>query len=68
LREWLAGDGEADLEDVVLLVASELVTNAVFHARTGLRLSYAADKSSVEIGVLLRRGRPRQRSCAPTAA
>lgn len=51
LRAWLVADGATGLEERVLLVASELVTNAAIHARTPLRLSYAASSSSVEVGV-----------------
>jgi hypothetical protein len=42
LRAWLAHDQLRQLDAEVLLVASELVTNAVLHARTNLELSYAA--------------------------
>lgn len=52
LRHWLSEDGVTGLEDRVLLVASELVTNAALHAGTRLQLSYRADSSTVEIGVL----------------
>jgi anti-sigma regulatory factor (Ser/Thr protein kinase) len=43
--------GDRGLEDQILLVASELVTNAVVHARTRLEVSFAADARRVEVGV-----------------
>jgi anti-sigma regulatory factor (Ser/Thr protein kinase) len=51
LRAWLALDDLRQLDAEVLIVASELVTNAVLHARTTLELSYAAEDSNVEVGV-----------------
>jgi anti-sigma regulatory factor (Ser/Thr protein kinase) len=51
LRSWLARDDLHKLDAEVLLVASELVTNAVLHARTNLELSYAADEGNIEVGV-----------------
>jgi anti-sigma regulatory factor (Ser/Thr protein kinase) len=51
LRSWLAGDDLRKLDAEVLLVASELVTNAVLHARTNLELSYTADGQNIEVAV-----------------
>jgi anti-sigma regulatory factor (Ser/Thr protein kinase) len=51
LRQWLAGDDLRQLDAEVLIVVSELVTNAVLHARTTLELTYEADESNVEVGV-----------------
>jgi anti-sigma regulatory factor (Ser/Thr protein kinase) len=39
------------VEDRVVLVVSELVTNAVVHARTTLEVWFAADDRSVAVGV-----------------
>lgn len=51
LKTWLARDELCRLDTEVLIVASELVTNAVLHARTNLELSYAYDHANVEVGV-----------------
>jgi anti-sigma regulatory factor (Ser/Thr protein kinase) len=51
LRGWLGSDGLCELEDEVLLVASELVTNAAVHAATAMELSYGRDQTTVEVGV-----------------
>jgi anti-sigma regulatory factor (Ser/Thr protein kinase) len=51
LRAWLVRDGLENLEDDILLAASELVANAVVHARTTLIVSYAADEEQVELAV-----------------
>src|SRR5690242_4623080 len=51
LRAWLAGDGLHKLEDEVVLVASELVTNALVHVGTAMELTYAALHGRVEIAI-----------------
>jgi anti-sigma regulatory factor (Ser/Thr protein kinase) len=51
LRAWLAHDDLRHVEAEVLLVASELVANAVVHAHTALQLSYRAEDGSVQVGV-----------------
>jgi len=54
LGRWLAKDSLdslAGLEDKVLLVTSELVTNAVVHASTAVQLSYWANGWRIEVGV-----------------
>ncbi len=51
LRAWLAHDDLRDVEAEVLLVASELVANAVVHAHTALQLSYRAEDGNVQVGV-----------------
>jgi anti-sigma regulatory factor (Ser/Thr protein kinase) len=71
LRAWLALDDLRQLDAEVLIVASELVTNAVLHARTTLELSYAADDSNVEVGVRdldVRPWRPAVSAPAPVPA
>jgi anti-sigma regulatory factor (Ser/Thr protein kinase) len=65
LRAWLARDDLRQIDTEVLLVASELVTNAVLHARTALELSYAADEKNVEVGVRDHDARPLQPLAAP---
>jgi anti-sigma regulatory factor (Ser/Thr protein kinase) len=66
LRAWLARDDLRQIDTEVLLVASELVTNAVLHARTALELSYAADEKNVEVGVRDHDARPLQPLAAPS--
>jgi anti-sigma regulatory factor (Ser/Thr protein kinase) len=54
LRDWMAHEDLAEvngLEDRVLLVVSELVTNAVVHARTRLEVWFAADDRTVAVVV-----------------
>jgi anti-sigma regulatory factor (Ser/Thr protein kinase) len=54
IRAWLADEsltGDDWLQDRIVLVTSELVTNAVVHARTRLELRFAADARSAEVGV-----------------
>jgi anti-sigma regulatory factor (Ser/Thr protein kinase) len=51
LKAWLDHDHLRQLDAEVLLVASELVTNAVLHARTNLELSYVADEGNIEVCV-----------------
>lgn len=51
LRAWLADDDLRHVEAEVLLVASELVANAVVHARTALQLSYRAEDGNILVGV-----------------
>ena len=51
LRAWLAHDHLRHVEAEVLLVASELVANAVVHAHTAVELSYQADEDHVQVGV-----------------
>jgi anti-sigma regulatory factor (Ser/Thr protein kinase) len=62
------GDGPADVDTASLLV-SEVVTNAILHARTTVTLTVEVDDQVVRITV--RDGspvRPRLRSFAPTSA
>jgi anti-sigma regulatory factor (Ser/Thr protein kinase) len=47
LDEW----GLPQLRDSALLLVSELVTNAVLHARTEIRLDVSRDKGGVRISV-----------------
>jgi anti-sigma regulatory factor (Ser/Thr protein kinase) len=61
----LEGDGLARLQDDVLLVAGELVTNAVVHAATEIELSYHLDASALEVGVSDRNPRPPRLSRGP---
>lgn len=68
LRAWLAGDDLRQLDAEVLIVASELVTNAVLHARTTLELSYEADESNVEVVVRDLDVRPWRPRVSPSAA
>jgi anti-sigma regulatory factor (Ser/Thr protein kinase) len=51
LRSWLGRDHLGRIEDDVLLAASELVANAVVHARTTLELSYSSNDAAIEIAV-----------------
>jgi anti-sigma regulatory factor (Ser/Thr protein kinase) len=66
LRAWLAGDDLHQLDLEVLLVASELVTNAVLHARTDLELSYDAEEGRVEVGVRDHDARPLRPTLPPS--
>jgi anti-sigma regulatory factor (Ser/Thr protein kinase) len=67
LRAWLAGDDLRQLDAEILIVASELVTNAVLHARTTLELSYEADDSNIEVGVRDLDVRPWRPTLSPPA-
>jgi anti-sigma regulatory factor (Ser/Thr protein kinase) len=51
LRLWLQTDGLGGVPDDVLLVVSELVSNAVIHAASTIELSYRAGDSMLEVGV-----------------
>jgi hypothetical protein len=51
VRRYLGEVGRPDLSDGVLLVASELVANAVMHARTELWLSVELDGDGVRVAV-----------------
>jgi anti-sigma regulatory factor (Ser/Thr protein kinase) len=51
VRAWLAAEGLEEFQEPVLVVVSELVTNAVVHARTELAVSFAADERGFEVGV-----------------
>ena len=51
LRQVLPDAAEPDLIDVILLLATELVTNAVIHARTSVHIQLAVDDSRVRIEV-----------------
>jgi anti-sigma regulatory factor (Ser/Thr protein kinase) len=51
LRQVLPDEAEPDLTDVILLLVTELVTNAVVHARTPVRVLVAIDGSRVRIDV-----------------
>jgi anti-sigma regulatory factor (Ser/Thr protein kinase) len=68
LRGWLARDDLHQLDVEVLLVASELVTNAVLHARTALELSYDAEEGRVEVGVRDLDARPWRPTSSPGPA
>lgn len=68
LRAWLARDDLRQLDTEILLVVSELVTNAVLHARTNLELSYAADAGHIEVGVRDLDPRPLPPVSPPTLA
>jgi anti-sigma regulatory factor (Ser/Thr protein kinase) len=48
---WLAEADLDEFEEVAALVVSELVANAVMHARTPLELSFTAEGRSFEVGV-----------------
>jgi anti-sigma regulatory factor (Ser/Thr protein kinase) len=65
LRAWLARDDLRQHDAEVLLVASELVTNAVLHARTNLELSYAAYAGNIEVGVRDLDARPLPMAATP---
>jgi anti-sigma regulatory factor (Ser/Thr protein kinase) len=67
LRAWLAGDDLRQLDTEVLIVVSELVTNAVLHARTTLELSYVAEGNNIEVSVRDLDIRPWQPSLSPPA-
>jgi anti-sigma regulatory factor (Ser/Thr protein kinase) len=51
LSRWLERDGVAHLGDEILLVAGELVTNAVVHAATTMDLVYSCRARTVEVAV-----------------
>jgi anti-sigma regulatory factor (Ser/Thr protein kinase) len=52
LRQVLAeADGDADRRDSALLLASELVTNAILHARTAVQLGVVVDDGRVLVCV-----------------
>ncbi len=51
LREVLPESAQADLTDVILLLVTELVTNAVIHARTSIHVQVAVDSQRVRIDV-----------------
>lgn len=57
-----------DLQDTAVLLADELVTNTVLHARTPARLVMAAANGTLELGVTdLSARMPRRRQVPPTA-
>jgi serine/threonine-protein kinase RsbW len=68
LRAWLARDDLRQLDVEVLLVASELVTNAVLHAQTVVELSYDAEEGTVEVGVRDLDARPWRPTLSPAPA
>jgi anti-sigma regulatory factor (Ser/Thr protein kinase) len=51
LRDALPGEAEADLTDVILLLVTELVTNAVIHARTSVHIQVALRGEVVRVDV-----------------
>ena len=50
-RQQLTGSYSADVLDAAVLVVTELVTNAILHARTRLRLTIEARPATVRIVV-----------------
>ena len=52
VRESVAGLGDDDVEDVATLLTSELVTNAILHARTPVHLGVTVDddRTCVSVG------------------
>jgi anti-sigma regulatory factor (Ser/Thr protein kinase) len=51
LRQVLPEEAEPDLTDVILLLVTELVTNAVIHARTPVHVQVELDGPRVRIDV-----------------
>jgi anti-sigma regulatory factor (Ser/Thr protein kinase) len=49
--EWLTEWDLVELVDTVMVIVSELVTNAVRHAHTSLEVSLAADRWGIEMAV-----------------
>jgi hypothetical protein len=60
VSETLEHAGQAGFEDAATLLVSELVTNAILHARTAIELVVAA--TSATAYVCLRRRQRRQRA------
>jgi hypothetical protein len=59
---------DAELRDTALLLADELVVNAVLHARSPARLTVAAAFGALEVGVAdVSRQRPRRRRVPASA-
>jgi anti-sigma regulatory factor (Ser/Thr protein kinase) len=68
LAEWCAQWGCADLEDDAALLLSELVTNAVTHARTTITVSARFGAGALRVAVADRQpGDVRPRPAAPGA-
>lgn len=68
LREALAEAGLQQLTDVALLLATELCTNAVHHAGTGIELALSADSGGLTIAVTDRGPSPFEFSAGSPAA
>ena len=51
LRRVLPDQEEPEFTDVILLLVTELVTNAVIHARTSVRVQVAVHREQVRIDV-----------------
>jgi anti-sigma regulatory factor (Ser/Thr protein kinase) len=51
LRDVLPGEAEADLTDVILLLVTELVTNAVIHAGTSIHVQVEVHGEVVHVDV-----------------
>jgi serine/threonine-protein kinase RsbW len=51
VQGWLEDDGIRAIEAGVLVVVSELVTNAVVHAGTVLEITYTAVDGELQVGV-----------------
>jgi anti-sigma regulatory factor (Ser/Thr protein kinase) len=65
LRSWrIEGEVEAD----AVLLASELITNAVLHARTGIRVVLHTDGAALRVSVFDENPRlPTYEACSPEA-
>jgi anti-sigma regulatory factor (Ser/Thr protein kinase) len=51
VRQVLPEVSEAEIADVIMLLVTELVTNAVLHARSPVRVQVEVDDHQVRIGV-----------------
>ena len=51
LTDWLGADSRGKFTDDLLLVTSELVTNAVVHGREPIELTFALDADEAEVTV-----------------
>src|SRR5579875_2697738 len=68
VRSRLVGWEMADKVDAAMLIASELVTNGVLHARTALQLTLIADGPTVRLEVADEKPRvPTTGACPPDA-
>ena len=68
LTDWLGADSRGKFTDDLLLVTSELVTNAVVHGREPIELTFALDADEAEVTVTdFGGGRPQVQSGKPGA-
>ena len=51
VRAQLTSSGRSDLEEVAVLLVSEMVTNALLHAGTDIDLDVLVDRTGVRVGV-----------------